>query len=95
MLMQSVRRVLLLLLTLVLCVDAGQLRAGVKKPPPQQEVLEQLIAEAQANNPETKASEERWRTVSVPRPPSPRWPIRPWMGMPFRAFRRGLADTGF
>lgn len=61
MLMRSLRRVTPLLLVLVLCADTGQLWAGVKKPPPQQEVLEQLIAEAQASNPEIKASEERWR----------------------------------
>lgn len=61
MLRQSVRRVSLLVLTLLLCLDADLLWAGVKKPPQQQEVLEQLIAEAQAGNPEIKASEERWR----------------------------------
>lgn len=61
MLMRSLRRVTTLLLVIVLCADTGQLWAGVKKSPPQQEVLEQLIAEAQANNPEVKVSEERWR----------------------------------
>jgi outer membrane protein TolC len=64
--MQTDRRVVLWLLCFMLCVDAGLLWAGIKNPPQQQQVLEQLIAEAQANNPELKASEERWR-MSVER----------------------------
>jgi outer membrane protein TolC len=60
MLRQPVRHALLVLM-LLLCVDADLFAAGIKKPSSQQEVLTQLIAEAQANNPEIKASEERWR----------------------------------
>lgn len=56
-----VARRMLFLLVLMLCADAGMLWAGVKKPSSQQEVLVQLIAEAQANNPEIRVSEERWR----------------------------------
>lgn len=60
MLKQLIRRAVLLLM-LLLCADGGLLWAGGRKPSPQQEVLTQLIAEAQANNPEIRASEERWR----------------------------------
>ena len=54
----KIRNVFLSFLLLPVCWQAGSAAAAT---PPATADLEQLVAEALANNPEIKASEERWQ----------------------------------